>query len=240
MSAWELTMPSRRPQGRRSRRYRWRRRVVIAVAAVMIAGVLAIGAFIKLQPTAAPLMLPRGPAAAPAGPVAGTWRVGNGSAAGFRVEVTAVGISNYAVGRTSDVTGTIVVTGDRVTSAAFGIDLTTIKVDGKAQPQVAASLDTAAHPRALVTLTRPVSLGPGFVGGATISERSAGMLTVDGESHPVTVSWSARRAGTLLEAAGSIPVTFSTWRIGQPSGFGFLGSVAGHGVAEFLLILRRG
>jgi polyisoprenoid-binding protein YceI len=145
-------MPSRRPRGRRSRRYRRWRGVVIAVAALIIVAVVAIGAFIKLQPTPAPLMLPRGPAAAPAGPMAGTWRVGNGSAAGFRVEVTAVGLSNYAVGRTRDVTGTIVVTGDAVTSAAFSINLSTIKVDGRAQPRVAASLDTAAHPKALVWL----------------------------------------------------------------------------------------
>jgi hypothetical protein len=64
-------------------------------------------------------------------------------------------------------------------------------------------------------------------------------VTLDGKTHPVTVSWSARRAGALLEAAGSIPVRFSTWRIRQPSGFGFFGSVAGHGTAEFLLILHR-
>jgi hypothetical protein len=46
--------------------------------------------------------------------------------------------------------------------------------------------------------------------------------------------------GTALQVAGSIPVTFSTWDITGPSGYGFLASLANHGVAEFLLILHRG
>jgi hypothetical protein len=48
-----------------------------------------------------------------------------------------------------------------------------------------------------------------------------------------------RRDGPVLEAAGSIPITFPTWGITQPGGFGILGSLADHGAAEFLLILHR-
>jgi len=55
----------------------------------------------------------------------------------------------------------------------------------------------------------------------------------------VTVSVSVRRDGTTLQVAGSIPVTFLAWHIKAPGGFGFLGSLADHGVAEFLLTLRQ-
>jgi hypothetical protein len=55
---------------------------------------------------------------------------------------------------------------------------------------------------------------------------------------PVTVTLSARRDGAAIEAAGSLPVTFSDFRIAGPRGYGFLGSLASNGTAEFLLILR--
>ena len=45
--------------------------------------------------------------------------------------------------------------------------------------------------------------------------------------------------GSWTVAAGSIPVTFSAWHIKGPGGFGFLGSLADHGTAEFLLTLNR-
>jgi hypothetical protein len=65
------------------------------------------------------------------------------------------------------------------------------------------------------------------------------MLSMNGVGRPATVSVDARRDGPVIEVAGSIPVSFATWHISQPTGFGWLGSVADHGTAEFLLILRR-
>ena len=56
----------------------------------------------------------------------------------------------------------------------------------------------------------------------------------------MTFTVSGRRDGTALQVAGSIPVTFSAWDIKGLSGYGFLGSLADHGVAEFLLVLHRG
>jgi len=52
------------------------------------------------------------------------------------------------------------------------------------------------------------------------------------------VTLSARRDGAAIEAAGSLPVAFSDFRIAGPRGYGFLGSLASNGTAEFLLILR--
>jgi hypothetical protein len=55
----------------------------------------------------------------------------------------------------------------------------------------------------------------------------------------VTITVSARHDGTAFQVAGSIPVAFAAWHIKGPVGFGFLGSLADHGVAEFLLTLRQ-
>src|ERR1017187_6382493 len=175
----------------------------------------------------------------PAGPLAGTWDVAAGSVAGFRVQETALGISNETVGRTHAVTGTIAVSGPNVTAAAFRIGLTAIKVGGKTQPQFATSLGTRQHPVATFTLTQPVTLGSAFASGATITATATGQLTMRGIAHLVTVTISGRRNGSALQVAGSIPIAFSDWGIPGPKGYGFFGSLANHGVAEFLLVLHR-
>lgn len=220
------------------KRHRWR--WLLAGAAVLVVLVIvAAGAFIKLQPTLAPLALPTDGASAPTGPLDGTWHVEAGSAAGFRIRESFLGISNDTVGRTTAVTGTVVISGQQVTAASFRVDLTAINVNGKAQPQVAESLDTRLYPDATITLVKPVTLGPPFASGATTSAVVTARLTMHGTSHLVTFPVSGRRAGTALQVAGSIPAAFTAWDIKGPGGYGFFGSLANHGVAEFLLILTQ-
>jgi polyisoprenoid-binding protein YceI len=235
----EKTLPSRTP-GHPSRKRHWGRWLAAGVVGLVVLLVLAIGLFIKLQPSPASLALPRGAAGAPAGRLDGSWDVAAGSLAGFRVRETALGFSNEVVGRTSAVTGVVVVSGGRLTSAAVRVDLTAVKVGGKTQPQFAKSLGTARDPVATFTLIRPVTLSPAFAAGATIRVTATGLLELNGVSRQVTFTVSGRRDGTALQVAGSIPVTFSAWDIKGPSGYGWLGSLANHGVAEFLLILRQG
>jgi polyisoprenoid-binding protein YceI len=231
--------PPRHASGRPPRKRHWARWIVAAVAAIFILIVLTAWAYIKLQPTVSPLALPTSGVSAPAGPLDGRWEVTTGSVAGFRVQETVLGMSNDTVGRTNAVTGAVVVSGGRVTSAEFRIGLGAITVNGKTQPQVARSLDTRQYPDATITLASPVTLSSAFTSGAVTSVTAIGRLTMNGASHPVTFTVSARRDGTALQVAGSIPVAFSTWDIKGPAGFGFLGSVADHGVAEFLLTLRQ-
>jgi polyisoprenoid-binding protein YceI len=162
-----------------------------------------------------------------------------GSVAGLRVQETALGLSKDAVGRTTAVTGSVAVSGGRVTSATLRVDLAAITVSGKPQRQVATSLRTGRYPDATFSLTAPVTLPAGFANGETVNLTATGQLTMNGAARPVTVALSARRDGTILQVAGSIPVAFPAWHIKGPAGFGFLGSLADHGVAEFLLTLRQ-
>ena len=130
--------------------------------------------------------------------------------------------------------------GAEVSRAAFRISVGTITVAGKThQPQLVKSLGVTAHPVATVTLTRPVPLPAAFPSGAALTRRVAATLTLNGVPRPVLVTLSARRNGTALEAAGSVPVAFRDFGITGPSGLGFLGSLASAGTAEFLLVLRR-
>ena len=228
----------RNSHGQSSRRRHPLRWILAAVVALVILVVVAVAVFIK-QPAPPPLSLPAGAAAAPVGPASGTWQVAAGSVAGFRIPETAFGLSNDVVGRTNSVTGAIVIVGDQGTRATLRIGLASIKVGGKTQPQLAKSLGTRQFPGATFTLTRPVVLGSAFASGATIKVTATGKLTMHGASHLVTVRISGRRAGHVLQAAGSIRVPIAEWGIKEPAGFGFFGSLAGHGVAEFVLTLHR-
>jgi polyisoprenoid-binding protein YceI len=226
--------------GRPPRKRRWWRWIAASALALVLLVVLAVGLFVKLQPSPAPLTLPRGAARPPVGPVNGTWDVTAGSVAGFRVQESALGFSNDVVGRTEGVAGTIVVSDGLVTAATLRVDLAALTVNGKAQAQFARSLDTASHPVATFTLTRPVALGTAFASGATVTLTGTGDLTLRGATRPATFTITARRDGPELQAAGSIPVAFSAWGIKGPAGFAFLGSLANHGVAEFLITAHRG
>lgn len=221
--------------GKRRHRWRW---ILGGVVVLVVLAVAATGAFVELNPGPAPLALPAA-AAAPSGPLDGTWQVAAGSVAGFRVRETVIGFSNDTTGRTGDVTGTAVVTNAQVSRATFEVNLAAITVNGKArQPQLLKSLNVAAHPVAIITLARPVPLPAAFSAGAAVTQTAPAVLTLNGTTRPVTVTLSARRDGTAIEAAGSVPVAFSDFSIAGPRGYGFLGSLASNGTAEFLLILR--
>jgi polyisoprenoid-binding protein YceI len=185
------------------------------------------------------LGLPGGAVSSPSGPLAGTWRVEPGSAAAFRVRETVLGLGNMVGGSTGSVTGTVVIAGDQVNTASFGINLTTIRVSGKQQPQVAISLATGRYPEAVLALARPVTLPAGFATGRMVAFTGPAEFTLRGVARPVTVTLAARRDGTALQAAGSIPVVFSQFGIVEPGGYGVIGSLADHGTAEFRLVPRR-
>ncbi len=221
-----------------SRRRHWWRWVLGGLLVLVVLVVVGVVAAVEFQPSQPPLALPGGTAAAPSGPLDGTWRVTTGSVVGFRVRESILGVGNDVTGRTSDVTGTAVLTGGQVTHTTFQVNLGAIKVDGKTrQPQLVRSLGVMAHPVATVTLTRPVPLPAAFSLGAVITWTAAATLTLNGITRPVTVTLSARRDGPVIEAAGSLPVAFGDFRITGPRGYGIFGSLADIGTAEFLLIL---
>jgi polyisoprenoid-binding protein YceI len=223
--------------GRRRRWWRWTLAGVALLAVIVVAGA---AIFVKSQPSAAPLTLPSGTVRPPSGPADGTWDVTTGSVAGFRIRESALGFGKDVTGRTTAVTGTAVIAGGQVTSAAFRIGLTAITVGGKPSPQFAASLDTAAHPDATIELVGPQLLPAGFGAGRTVTAEFPGQLTLQGVTRPITITVSARRDGATVEAAGSLPVAPARWGITLPSGFGFLGGLSSQATAEFLLVLHRG
>jgi polyisoprenoid-binding protein YceI len=231
----EVPAPSapKRPR-RKHHPLRW---ILLGIAVLVVLLMAAVAAAIKLQPTPAPLAL-AGPAAAPVGPLDGTWQVTSGSVAGFRIEQSVLGLTSDVVGRTEDITGIVVIADGHVTTASLRINLLALTSGGEPAPQFGTSLDTQDYPDATVVLARPVAFDDQFASG-TITVTAAGQLTLHGATRTVTVPLSARRNAASVEVVGSIPVTFADWGIPRPNGYGILGSLADHGAAEFLLVLHR-
>jgi len=238
MGITEQQRPTHNVASKSSQKHHWWRWILATLVVIILLVVVAIGSFIK-TPAPSPLVLPPATASTPVGHLDGTWDIAAGSVAGFRVQQSAVGMSNDSVGRTNAITGTIVATDRQVTSATFRIELTTIKVGGKAAPQFEAILDTQGNPSATFALTQPMALGSAFTSGATLKGTATGRLSMHGTSQLVTITISGRRDGAALQFAGSTPIALSDWGIKQPQGYGFLGSLANHGVAEVFLVLQQ-
>jgi len=240
----EAAVPSRRP-------LRWLRWLLAAGAAVVV---LAIGGtFVYIHfiegPAPAPLSLgsdtasPSAAQASPAGQagtttasLGGTWQVAAGSRAGYRVKEVLLGQNNIAVGRTSHVTGSLVVKGSTVTAASFRVPMATIHSD---QSQRDAQfdgriMDVASYPVGSFTLTRPIALAPVPAAGTIKTYTATGKLTLHGHTREISFGLRAKLTGGKIEISGSVPVRFADYGIGNPS-FGSFVTTENHGVLEFLL-----
>lgn len=191
---------------------------------------------LSLEPEAAGEAAP-----APAGDegVEGTWTATEGSRAGYRVDEILFGQNATAVGRTSDVTGSLVIEGTSVTETELEVDMTTIasdqdRRDGQFQGRI---MDTAQFPTSTFTLTSPIDLGEVPVGSEATTYESTGDLTLRGTTKPVTFELSARRNGTNIEVQGSIPIVFEEWGIPNPSTGPI--STEDDGELEFLVVFAR-
>jgi polyisoprenoid-binding protein YceI len=229
---------------------RWLRWLLVAAAAGVV---LAVGGtFVYIHfiegPAPAPLGLksapgpsssqasPAGQAGATAASLSGTWQVAAGSQAGYRVKEVLLGQNNIAVGRTSHITGDLVIKGSNVTAAGFRVPMATIHSD-QSQRDVQFDgriMDVASYPVGSFALTRPVSLAPVPAAGAIRDYTATGKLTLHGHTRVVTFGLRAERTGGKIEISGSIPVTFADYGIGNPS-FGSFVTTENHGVLEFLL-----
>lgn len=171
--------------------------------------------------------------------VDGEWNVTDGSQAGYRVEEILFGQSATAVGRTSDVSGSMTISGRAVTTGSFTVQLANVASDeGRRDNQFRGRImDVANHPTASFALGRPVELGTLPADGETVRVEAVGDLTLRGTTRTVAVPVEAKRSGTTIEVAGSFEVVFADWGIPNPS-FG-PAQVGDVGELEFLLVLAR-
>ena len=171
--------------------------------------------------------------------MSGTWTVGPGSVAGYRVQEVLFGQSSEAAGRTESVTGTIGIDGTVVESGDFTVDLTTVASDDNRRDNQfhGRIMNTGTFPTATFVLGEPVDFGsvPGDLEQITVPV--TGQLTMHGVTNDIAVDLLARRNGAGIEVNGTIPIAFSDYDINNPSGGP--AQVGDDGEIELLLILTR-
>lgn len=175
----------------------------------------------------------------PTADVDGTWKVASGSQAGYRVDEVLFGQSAAAVGRTDDVTGQIQVSGKRVVSGSFTVDMTTVASDETRRDNQFRGriMDVSTHPTSTFKLTSPIELASLPADDQEVTVKATGDLTLRGTTRTVTFNLDAQRSGSSIRVAGAIPIVFDEWGIPNPS-FG-PAETEDHGELEFLLVLSR-
>ena len=177
---------------------------------------------------------------AASGPVAGTWTIGPGSVAGYRVNEVLLGQNGTAVGRTTSITGHLTIHGTTVTAAAFSVPMATVhsnegERDNNFDGRI---MEVARYPTATFTLTGPIDLAP-LPGGGVIKQYTVhGRLTLHGTTRAVKFTLSAERKGSQIEVSGDIPVVFANYHIENPT-YTPLVTTQNHGLLEFLLVFNK-
>jgi polyisoprenoid-binding protein YceI len=185
------------------------------------------------------------------GGIDGTWTVdaesgtfdfdtATGSFAGFRVDEELVQIgATEAVGRTGQVSGTMVIEGSTLRSADVEVVMTDIRTDqSRRDNKVQEALETDQFPTATFSLREPVDLGPGAAAGEEVAVQAVGDLNVHGVTRQVTVDLDTQLVDGTAVVVGSTPVTFSDFGVEVPSAPVVL-SVADEGTIEFQLLFVR-
>jgi len=166
----------------------------------------------------------------------GTWNIATGSIVGYRVNEVLFGQSHAAVGRTSSITGSMVVGGTTVTQASFTVDMTSVTSDQSRRDAQfnGRIMDTSTYPTATFTLTEPIDLGSIPANGVQRTLKATGTLTLHGVTKTVSFTVTGQYTGSVVQVAASIPITFADWSIPNPS-FGGVVTTDDQGVLEFAL-----
>ena len=173
--------------------------------------------------------------------VAGTWNVGPGSVAGYRVQEVLVGQNATAVGRTSQIWGSLTIDGSTVTRGMFTVNMASVVSD---QSQRNAKfdgpiMDVGRYPTATLTLSSPIALGQLPDDGVIAHYSATGVLDLHGVTKTVSFPVSAERLSNQIDVLADINIPFADWDIANPSVGGFV-TTANNGTLEVLLHLTQG
>ena len=173
----------------------------------------------------------------------GTWTIdAANSFVGYRIdeELRAIG-STTAVGRTSDVTGTLQFYGSTITAVEVVADLSTLasdddRRDGQLRRQ---ALETNQFPEATFVLTEPITVEGDPASGDTIAATAVGDLTIHGVTNRVELALEGQLVDGVVVVVGSTVILLADYDIEKPSALSVL-SVSDQATMEMQLIFTRG
>ena len=170
--------------------------------------------------------------------VNGTWQIGAGSEAGYRLSEVLSGQAVTVTGRTQQVTGTMVVDDGALIEAELVVDAGSIATDESARDAYfRRALDTSTYPVATFLLSEPVDVAEVGTADDPITVTAPGTLTFHGISQAVTVDLEVQRTLVGVEVVGQIPIDLETYGLAAPD-LGFV-TVEPSGSIEILLVLTR-
>lgn len=166
------------------------------------------------------------------------WDVTDESQVGYRVKEVLFGVDAEAVGRTNEVTGSIVIDGTKVVSGEFVVDVASMESDDNRRDDQFRGriMSTDDFPEAVFTLTEPIELGTEPADGVVVTTTATGDLTLRGVTNPVTFEVTAEQQNGRIGVLGSIPVAFADYSIANPS-FGGI-TTEDNGQLEFVLVFE--
>lgn len=219
--------------------------IAVAVLAIIIAAALIIPriyAANESSDVAAPSLSTSSSTAATATTDAatdinGAWTVSTGSYAGYRVNEVLNGADVTVVGRTETVTGDASVDNNTLNSGSITVDLASVTTDSDRRDNYfrTQAIDTTANPSAVFTITEPASLEG--LGSDPIDVTVQGDLTINGVTQPASATLQVAVVNGEINAAGSIPITWSDFGVEAPN-LGFV-AVEDAGTLEFLVVLAK-
>jgi polyisoprenoid-binding protein YceI len=225
---------------------------MIAGAAVLAAIAGAAVIYFVLFPTSspAPFRLASTKLAAPAGSastLAGDWKIGPGSQAGYRVreKLAFLPALSDAVGRTSAITGSATFAATdgtlSVTTASFVIDVETLKSNEQLRDEhiQTIGLQSATYPKASFVLSTPLKLPAAALSGKVVDVSVTGLVTIHGTARKLVIPLQMRLTADKVEAVGSLTFPWGEFNMIAPSVGGFV-NVSDMATMEFDLNLVRG
>jgi polyisoprenoid-binding protein YceI len=211
--------------------------VVLGAVVVLVAGGYAVLALTGDDAPPPPRLEGRPAGGATTSEGAGHWHPVHaaGSFVGYRVNEEYLGVGvRTAVGRTSAVTGSVMVSGERVRAADLRVDMRKLRSDQARRDDTLRyrGIETDRYPTAQFTLAGPVAL-------SARGRPANGTLTLHGRRAAIAATVRGQRlSGSRLELVGSAPIRFATFAIEPPSVAGLV-SVRDHGTLEFRLVLEQ-
>ena len=181
-----------------------------------------------------------GPNATPAG----TWTIAPGKDVyvGYRIKELFAGdtIEKDAVGRTSQVNGSMTIVGDRVTATTVNADLRSLESNRSPRDNYihTHAIESDRFPTATFVLTSPITLPPNLHPGVTQHLVATGRLTLHGVTKPITMPVDARWNGSTIDVVGSVAIVLADYKVQAPK-TGVV-AVQDHGSLELKLSFRRG
>lgn len=222
--------------------------ITIAAAAVLAALAVVFGPQLYAQsqgPAPEPLAVetPSGTAGAPSSPAAGrtsdtgSWKVGSGSQAGYRIDEVLNGADVTVVGRTEKVSGSATVAGTQLTAAKIDVDVASIATDSGNRDNYfrGTVMKAESFPTASFTLAAPVTIPP--LGTAPAAVDAKGTLEMAGQKREVTAKLQLVRDGAKVSVSGTIDLALADFGITAPD-LGFV-KVENTGSIEFLVHLEK-